>query len=216
MIIEDIRKAALNEEIDYIFLMHMLRDYARPRDKITQLLKSKALIRVKKGLYIFGEKYARKPYVIETLGNLIYGPSYISLEYALSFYGMIPERVEVVTSVTNKRDKSFVTPIGVFSYRYLHPKKYSVGITEVLIDDTHPVLFATPEKALADKIILESSGLKFTDERDVAHYLYDDLRIASEKIAKLDAKKLDKIAEVYADKNINQLVSFLRRGQNNE
>src|SRR5262245_31791812 len=119
MIIDEIRKSVVNEEIDYLLLTSLLKQYKRPRDKITQLLKSGALIRVKKGLYIFGSRYAKKPYILETLANLIYGPSYISLEYALAFYGMIPERVEVLTSVTNKRDKIFKTPVGLFTYRYL-------------------------------------------------------------------------------------------------
>ncbi len=211
MIVDDIRKAAINEEIDYLLLKSLLKNYARPRDKITQLLKNKVLIRVKKGLYIFGDKYARKPYTIETLANLIYGPSCISLDYALAFYNMIPERVEVVTSVTNKRDKYFQTPVGIFTYRYLHTQKYPIGITAILIDETHPVLFATPEKALADKIMLGSLGLKLNNEKDIVYYLYEDLRLYPEKIKELDVKKLKKIASIYSNKNVFSLAVFLEK-----
>ncbi len=215
MIVDELRKSVINEEIDYLLLTSLLKQYKRPRDKITQLLKAKALIRIKKGLYVFGQRVAKKPYILETLANLIYGPSYISLEYALAFYGMIPERVEVITSVTSKREKTFQTPVGLFTYRYLNVKKYSIGLTEILIDDSHPVFFATPEKALADKIILESPGLKLNKREDIAQYLYEDLRLYSKKIDKLNIKKLEEIALIYSNKNLNSLVTFLE-GKNNE
>jgi len=105
-----LRKIAPIEEIDYNFLKSALAGYNHPRVKINDLLKQGKIIRVKKGLYVFGSELAQQPFLKETLANLIYGPSYISLEYALAFYGLIPERVEEVTSVTNKRNKSFNTP----------------------------------------------------------------------------------------------------------
>jgi hypothetical protein len=214
--IRDIRNASVHEEIDYLFLKSILRNYSRPRAKITNLLKNKDLIRVKKGLYVFGERYAKKPYVIETLANLIYGPSSISLEYALSYYGMIPERVEVVTSVTSKRDKVFHTPIGTFSYRYLHQSKYPIGITEVMIDETHPILIATPEKALADKIMLASPGLQLANKQDVAEYLYEDLRIPEQKIAGLDLERLSRIKSTYQDQNVSLLYLYLMAVKDDE
>lgn len=91
MLNADIRKLTPNEEVDYLFMKYALQDYAQPRAKITMLLRSKQLIRVKKGLYVLDGKNPHKPFVKETLANLIYGPSYISLEYALAFYGFIPE-----------------------------------------------------------------------------------------------------------------------------
>src|SRR5579871_4020362 len=120
MLTADIKKLTPNREIDYLFMKYILQDYAQPRAKITALLRSKDLIRVKKGLYLLDGKDEDKPFVKETLANLIYGPSYISMEYALAFYGFIPERVEVLTSVTSKKDKLFKTPVGVFNYRYLN------------------------------------------------------------------------------------------------
>src|SRR5205085_9208942 len=103
---------AQREEIDYQFLLSLLLEYARPREKISAWLKSGELIRVKKGLYIFGPQVAQGPYSPEVLANLIYGPSAISLNYALSFYGLIPERVTTITSITNKRNKQFSTAVG--------------------------------------------------------------------------------------------------------
>lgn len=210
----DIRKLTLNQlnpEVDYLFMKYALKDYAQPRAKIMALLRSKELIRVKKGLYILDGKNYSKPYVKETLANLIYGPSYISLEYALSFYGFIPERVETITSVTNKKDKLFKTPLGVFSYRYLNPTKYCVGITQVMYDSTHPILIAAPEKALVDQILLATPHLHFENIKEMENFLFEDLRISYEKIATLDRKFFSKIDTVFNNKNIHILNIFLKK-----
>ena len=96
-------------------LLDVLEGYARPRDKITQWLNRGIIVRIKKGLYVFGESLRRKPYSRELLANLIYGPSYLSLEWALQYYGLIPERVEALTSVTTGRSRKFSTPAGLFA-----------------------------------------------------------------------------------------------------
>ena len=87
----------------------------------------------------------------ELLANLIYGPSYISLDYALSYHGLIPERVETVTSVTLGRSRTFTTPYGMFSYRRLSQSRYAVGGLLAEHGDLS-FLIASPEKALADKV----------------------------------------------------------------
>ncbi|MFT3741404.1 MAG: hypothetical protein QM752_01785 [Gammaproteobacteria bacterium] len=215
MLSRDIGKLAPNGEVDYLFMKHVLRDYAQPRAKITALLRSKQLIRVKKGLYVLDGKNPHKPFVKETLANLIYGPSYISLEYALAFYGFIPERVEALTSVTNKKDKLFKTPLGVFSYRYLNPIKYCVGITQLMYDATHPILIATPEKALTDQIILNTSHLHFKNLEEIENFLFEDLRIPLEKVMTLDRALFDKINAVFRNKNIHLLNEFLKKLEKN-
>ena len=75
----------LSEEFDYQALLAALNGYARPRDRITELIRKGEIIRVKKGIYVPGAKRRRRPFSREVLANLIYGPSYISLEYALAF-----------------------------------------------------------------------------------------------------------------------------------
>ncbi|MBW1967626.1 MAG: hypothetical protein JRI48_09680 [Deltaproteobacteria bacterium] len=110
MTLEQIRKLAPFEEFDYQTLLCILSGYARPRDKITDLLRKGDIIRVKKGLYIFGEGHRKAPYSREVLANLMYGPSYVSLEYALQYYGLIPERVEALTSVTPGGHENSIHP----------------------------------------------------------------------------------------------------------
>ena len=77
---DTVRRQIQAEEFDFQSLLDSLQGYARPRDKITGLLRRGDIIRVKKGLYVFGEKYRQRPYSRELLANLIYGPSYISQE----------------------------------------------------------------------------------------------------------------------------------------
>ena len=72
-LMESIHKHIEHEEFDYQTLLHSLSQYARPRDKISDLLRKGIIIRVKKGIYIFGEDYRRRPFSHEILANLIYG-----------------------------------------------------------------------------------------------------------------------------------------------
>src|SRR5512139_134130 len=117
--IDYLRGRIEGEEFDYQVLLHSLKRYERPRDKITSLLRHGAIIRVKKGIYVFGPKYARRPFSREILANMIYGPSCISLDFALHYHGLIPERVEAITSVTTGRSRRFTTPVGMFFYHQI-------------------------------------------------------------------------------------------------
>jgi predicted transcriptional regulator of viral defense system len=130
--IEKIRKSITQEEFDYQTLLVALGDYARPRDKISDLISKGIIIRVKKGLYVFREGAGQTPYSHEVLANLIYGPSYISLDYAMQHYGLIPERVEAVTSVTTGRSRRFLTPIGLFTYRMISLRAFQVGMDRIV------------------------------------------------------------------------------------
>lgn len=192
--INEIRKKAVTDEIDYGFLINCLSDYGNPRDKITRLIKSGAIIRVKKGIYVFGKDYAISSYSKECLANLIYGPSYVSLEYALYFYGLIPERVEVVTSVTSKRNKFFTTPVGNFSYRHIAIEKYPVGIELRQIAEHKNILIASKEKALADKIY---DNKDIVSEKDLVDYLQNDLRFEMDALKSFRTTLLEEILKSY-------------------
>ncbi|MEA3441146.1 MAG: hypothetical protein U9R58_12785 [Chloroflexota bacterium] len=116
-----IRAKIHGEIFDYQVLLYTLSGYRKPRDKITRLLAAGAIVRIKKGLYCFGDPFRKKPISREHLANLIYGPSYISIDYALSYYGLIPERVETITSVTTHRSRDFDTPFAVPRRRGRNP-----------------------------------------------------------------------------------------------
>ena len=203
-----IRKAAEAEEIDYTLLKSCLHNYAAPRDVITRLLRAGDLIRVKKGLYVFGIEYAKRPYSLEILANLVYGPSYVSCEYALSFYGFIPESVFEVTSMTTERNKMFSTPVGRFSYKHLSLSRYQVGLTHIEVLPDRRVLMATPEKALADLLLLRDE--KPDDVDELRSVLYDSYRCDPNNMKKLRISYMNEIAKIYHYKAVSLLVDLVK------
>ena len=206
--IEAIRRAIETDVFDYQQLMDCLTGYAKPRDKIRALLKAGDIVRVKKGVYVFGDGYRRSAWSREILANLIYGPSYVSLDYALAFYGFIPERVTVVTSVTLSRSRRFETPLGLFTYRRLFGCKYAIGIDQQTLEAGQHFLIAAPAKALADKVWTDQ---RFTPRKtgDFRAYLHEDLRIASDALSNIDRTLLELIAEQYGSRKIRLLRDYL-------
>ncbi len=204
-----IRAKIRGEVFDYQVLLDTLSGYRKPRDKITRLLAAGAIVRIKKGLYCFGDPFRKEPISREHLANLIYGPSYISIDYALSYYGLIPERVETITSVTTHRSRDFDTPFGVFSYHILKLPRYAVGAFFEIVGNT-PYLVASPEKTLVDKVWTDKrfSGRRISDFDD---YLCGDLRIDRGDLGELDYDRLHTIAKAYDSAKINNLVRYLKR-----
>jgi len=207
---EQIRRQIPTEEFDYQALLDCLKGYARPRDRISDLIKSGAIIRVKKGLYIFGPDYSRGPYSRELLANLIYGPSYVSLDYALAYHGLIPERVETVTSVTCAKSRSFHTPVGRFTYWAVPLEYYRTGIDIVEMSEKRPFLLATREKALADKVYRDR-GVAMRTTREVEEYLLRNLRLDPSALAELDTNGMGEISRHCRSRKVAHLVSFIQR-----
>jgi len=165
-----------NIPIDYATLVALLSRYRSPKDKITAMEKQQQLIRIKKGLYIVAPQNGMDAISRELIANHLYGPSYVSLESALSYHNLIPERVYPVRSVTMKRAKKYDTPVGAFDYRTVSSDYYSIGIQQQFSENKTTFLIASPEKALCDMIVL-SSGLRLQSAKAVKIYLEEDLRI---------------------------------------
>jgi hypothetical protein len=206
---EPIRAMIPYEEFDYQTLLGALKGYARPRDRITTLLRKGVIIRVKKGLYVFGEHERRRPYSREILANLIYGPSYISLEYALWHYGLIPERVEAVTSVTVGRSRKFSTPLGLFAYRMIPMAAFRAGMDQMEMEDGRSYLIAVPEKALADK--LRADRVSIRSQRELQSWLFDDLRMDPAAIRDMQPARLEAYAGRYRSRKVLLLSKLVRR-----
>ena len=186
---DDLRSRIDGEEFDYLALLNALKEYARPRDRITLLLRRGEIVRVKKGIYVFGEGSRARPFSREVLANLLFGPSYISLDTALYHHGLIPERPAAVTSVVCGRPRRFSTPVGLFVYRPLSLGAYRIGVDQALSTGGRPFLIATPEKALADKVHIEG-GKALLSLKAMNAYLTGQLGIAPERLAGLDVEKL--------------------------
>lgn len=207
---EELRSKITGEEFDYQALLDGLREYDRPRDKITTLLRQGAIVRVKKGIYVFGERYRRRPFSTEILANMICGPSYISLDYALHYYGLIPERVEAVTSVSVSRSRRFSTPVGIFIYHGVPMRAYPIGIDQIELDGGRSFLIAIPEKALADKIQADR-GTAIRTQAEMRTYLLDSLRIDPEGLGKLNPETISLIADQYRSRRLRLLSGLVRR-----
>jgi hypothetical protein len=165
--------------------MDILKDYKRPNDKVHRLLKEGVLTPVKKGLYIAGPAVkAGKPEPF-LLANHILGPSYVSMDATLSYYGLIPERVYEVSSMTIKAARKFLTPIGFYSYTHLRLPYYSFGIRSCKLAEDQYAMIASPEKALFDKIAT-TPGVVFRSQKEVLPYLLENLRMDEDGLKGFD------------------------------
>lgn len=204
-----LRDRAPANEFDYAFIMHCLKGYVSARSKLTQLIKSKALIKIKRGQYVFGQPFVRGSYSLETLANMAYGPSYVSLEWALQKYHLIPEHVVEITSVTWKKSYLFKSPLGRFSYAHIHPSIYAVGITKMEHAPYQSALIATPEKALADFLMIRRGKVKSMHEMRMI--LFEDMRIDEEDLLKLDINLFKKIYAAHQHSAIYYLIKIVEK-----
>jgi hypothetical protein len=186
-------------------LKPLLVDYTNPDDLISRMVKTGLLIRLKKGFFLIAEKIEGSSIPYEQIANLLYGPSYISFEWALSYYKMIPEGVYVVTSASATRPKSFTTPVATFDYIYLNHRRYTIGIDQKE-NAAGRFLIATPEKALADLVHLKSKKL---EARDLLVDLIEARRIDEDQLKNLNKILLLEIADNYRSKAVTNLIKVL-------
>ncbi len=204
-----LRERIPEEEFDYQAVMHALREYAQPRNRITAFLRAGSLLRVKKGLYVFGERLRRRPVSRELLSNLMYGPSYVSREYALRYHGLIPEEVHAVTAMTTGRSRSFNTPLGLFDYSSLPLSAYAAGIHLASVNERQ-FFMASPEKALADMAYVQR-GLLLRSRADVEYFLFENLRIDPGDVLRLRASVLHDISASAATQRVRFLSDTVLR-----
>jgi predicted transcriptional regulator of viral defense system len=166
-------------------LLDMLKEYKRPYDKIDELVKQEVLVQLKRGLYIPGTKLNIPTPEPLLIANHLYGPSYISLDTALSHWGLIPERVYEISSVTTNKSMMYKTAVGRFSYRNMRLPYYSFGIMQVQLTKKQTVLMASMEKALCDKIIA-TPGVLLRSVKQTLELLIEDFRIDKNYLRKLE------------------------------
>ena len=123
------------------------------RRQLSRWVASGRLIQLRRGLYALAPPYASAAPNVLALASRIRVPSYVSLQSALSYHGIIPESVPVVTSVTTNRPGRFETPLGDFLYRHLKRDLFW-GYREVDVDGGQKAFVAVPEKALLDLFYL--------------------------------------------------------------
>ncbi len=192
---------------DHATLMQELREYASPRARLTRMIRSGKVIQVRRGIFL---DPADRDYSMKSLAAVIYGPSYISFEYALAFRGLIPENVRVITCGIYKKNKNryFHTPLGDFRYYYLPIAAFPYGIT-VGDENSQRYLMATPEKALCDTLY-KTRGI---DSRDALEdLLFEDLRLETDDVKRLDRKAVSFLAPLYGKKVLKLFAQWLSDG----
>lgn len=208
---QKLKKALKTSVFTHEEIAYLLKDeVSNVNAKISYMVKQEILIRLKKGLYAFSELYQDSPVEIISVANLLYTPSYVSFDYALSYYGLIPERVYEVTSATLHAKKTYETPLGRFSYRPIPLEVYALGV-DWLYDEVNGGKFiATPEKALCDKI-RSDRGVGRLKQEKMREYLMYDLRIEWGALLALDIMLIDEISKRYKSYNLMSLSSLLKR-----
>lgn len=173
--------------------------------KIERLIQKGYLLSLKKGLYvssIFVEKLTDKKAYCEYLANILRYPSYISLEYALSEYGLIPEGILSITSITLKSGRSFENCLAKFSYQNIKESLF-LGFTKKDFLDKK-INFATSAKALFDFLYLKKLP-------DLEKELVKDLRINWLNFAPKDFQEFGRYAAISQSLKMKKVLRIMRK-----
>ena len=196
--------------VDYAVLRSLFQDYRFPLNKIANLEREGKIIRLKRGMFVVSPKISRQMLSTELIANHLYGPSYVSMESALRYYGLIPEQVYTVRSMTPNRSKAFENKIANFEYIKVSKDYYSVGIKQH-VESNYSFLMATPEKALCD-IIVATPHLQIRSLKTLSSYLEDDLRFDMSGLEKMNLDIIRQCADVGKKKgSLSLLIKFLQR-----
>ncbi len=184
-----------------------LENYSNKNNKISREIKNGELIKIKNGLY---ETDSNTPGYL--LASSIYGPSYLSFDFALYYYGLIPEKVSAYTSATfdKKKKKKYITFFGTYLYRDVPKESYYLGV-RLIKEGEYSYQIATPEKALCDKLYT-LAPVKNMARLEIL--LFDDLRIDIDEFKKLNIQDIKEISELYHSTNVNLLYHYIRRFKN--
>lgn len=188
----------------YAMIMEELKQYANPKTKLARLVKANMYFPVVKGLY---ETKADVPGYL--LAGSIYGPSYLSFEFALSVHGVIPERVSTFTSATyeKKKRKLYKSRFGIFTYQDVPMRAFPYGVL-IKQEGEYFYRLACLEKAICDK--LYASPL-LRNQQNLVEYLFEDLRIDEYELRQFDMDKTSLLASLYGSNNVRLLEKYIRR-----
>ena len=172
------------------------------RNNLTRWCRRGLLVKLRNQYYAFPE-YRQVPDFSRYVANRIYAPSYISLHSALSFYGMIPEEVVQLTSVTTLKTARFENDFGTFHYQNVKTPFY-FGFEIKTMQSGRGLLFATPEKALLDLLYLNPY---YRTEQDMEELRLDEDYMQNE----LDIERLNGYLSKMESKTMEQKVKRLMK-----
>lgn len=200
-----------NTPIDFAAVASLFPNIKCKYNKVSALEKSGDLIRLKQGMFVVHPDLSGQRLSLFLIGNHLYAPSYISLQSALRYYGLIPEFVFTTCSMTTKPSQIFRNSLGRFEYVHISEEAFPIGVREITIDDGYSVLIATPEKALCD-LIADISHLNLRYKNEILVWLEEDIRFDMDELFHFDTNILREYAKVGKKKNmINQLIKIIEQ-----
>jgi predicted transcriptional regulator of viral defense system len=163
------------------------------------------VVRIHRGLYCLATRYLRQKIDPLVLAQRVHGPSYISLETALSYHGWIPEAVYAVTSTSLNRSREFDTPMGYFSFTRVPQEMFYAEVARVEKEDGSSFLLASPLKALADCV--------YAHKRDwrSARPVVESLRVDESALAAVDPASFDRLLANYPARRVRRFLEGLRK-----
>ncbi len=182
----------------------VIRTIADPqvmRNQMHRWQKKGLLISLRKGFYILNTNDRKVDVDPSTIAGMLYEPSYLSLEYALGYYGFIPEAVADKTSVTTRKTMSFSTSLGVFSYQHVKPGAFR-GFRRVA-DNKVSFFIAEPEKAIVDFLYFNLAQFN-NNVREVLEQSY-----RFQNIEDIDTKKLLELGKLFNNKKLMKVLKDL-------
>lgn len=152
-------------------------DRANVQRQLSRWTKMGRLYQLRRGLYALAPPFQKvKPHPF-LVANRMVQPSYVSLQSALAYYGLIPEVVPVTTSVTTLRPGRWDTPLGSYAFRHVKTELFQdYRLLEVA--DEQQAFVASPEKALLDLVYLEPGA--------DSHTYLKELRLQNLEVLDLD------------------------------
>ncbi len=172
-------------------LLGLLKGYSRPYDKIMEMVNQGIIYQLRRGLYMTTPMVSSKTPEPFLIANHLYGPSYVSLDSALFHWGLIPERVFEISSVTPKISKRFKAQNVVYSFTHLPVAYYPLGIKSLPLTENQTVLIASPEKAICDKVITTPS-VNLRSKNQAMAFLVEDLRMEKDQLRELNLLEIVK------------------------
>mgnify|MGYP000973465885 FL=1 len=163
------------------------------------------IIHIRRGLYCLAPKYQKKKLNLYALAEHLYGPSYVSLESALSWHGWIPEAVYTLTSASLGKSKEFKTPLGAFSYNRVPQKVFYAGVERLTDEAGDAFLMAQPIKALADYVYVHKKD--WTGLTPAA----EDLRIEPDEFESVAVEEIDELIENYTSRRVVRFLKGVRK-----
>ena len=167
------------------------------RKQLTRWVSSGKLTQLRRGFYAIAQPYRDVQPHPFLAANIIKRASYVSLQSALEYYGIIPEYVPVITSVTTGRTEEIITNAGRFQFKHIK-KDLFWGYQEIEVSIGTKIFIALPEKSLLDLIYLtpKSDSMEYLEEMRLQNTQLLNKKILTDFAQKFKTPKLDRAAKI--------------------